>query len=973
MRKQFNRGLRSASILAFALILLATAVPALAQPVMVDVAASDATTVVVTFNEAVDATSAGTLTNYLVFQTDNLANRLTVSSAGVSGAEVTLGLASAMSNGVDYTIRSQNIQTDGGGAASGVQSLALLFDDGTTPDVATIASVQTNAATLEGQTVTIEGVVYIPSTFLQPGSSNWSAYIQDASGRGVNVFGFSDETIAASTALQTVGNRVRVTGVVTFYFTTVEIAEISEITLLESGASVPAPQMLTTSAANSSSWEGTYVEVTGQVTDSVRGGPGTNYTVDDGSGSVVVRVLDSIGAPSATVGETITARGAGAQFQEDYQVTVGLAADFEAEGGGGGGGDAVSIAEIHQNIGTYEGQTVTVEGIVYIPSDYLQPASANWSGYVQGDSGRGVNFFGFSDNTAAANPALQQTGNRVQITGVVTLYFTTVEIADITDVTLIQAGSTRPAPRMLTTGAANDSQWEGTFIEVTGNVTDSSVGGPGTNYTVDDGSGSIVVRVLNSVGAPTASVGSTITARGAGAQFQDDYQVTVGLAADFDADGGGGGGGGDTVSIADIHASLGTYEGQTVTVEGVVFIPSDHLQTAPGSGNWSGYVQGDSGRGVNFFGFNDNPAAANAALQQVGNRVQITGVVTLYFTTVEIADISAVTLIQASTTPPPAQPLSTADANSSEWEGTYIQVTGTVQSSSVGGPGTNYVVDDGSGSIVVRYLDAVAAQSGAFVPSTGDLITARGAGSQFQDTFQITLGYAPDIFLGADDEDRSPPRVLAAFRSGSGEITVSFDEALDNSSATNLANYELLDDQDFEATIVNATLIDPQTVLLVLAADIDVDSGYTLTVRNVMDLAGNALGSVSTAVTNPPTDAVGLDGPARTFLPRLGEQYPVTITLPATYFQGQALAAEVQLRVFDLQGRLITSLFDSRFDGASDFLNDSQATLLWDGRNDYSELVPAGAYVVHLLIVDERNGKTKELQLPVVVAARMDG
>ncbi len=753
---RFRRRALTVATALVALAALAGALPVVAQPIMVDVQPQDVRTLLVRFNEAVDPASGGTASNYLVFETASPGTRITVTSAVVAGTDVTLGLASDLFNGRDYTLRSQNIQAAGGGAASGVQSLSFIFSDGS---VSTIRSVQENAAALEGQSVTVEGVVYIPSTFLQPGSGNFSAYIQDDSGRGINVFGFSDDVLAASPALQTIGNRVRVTGSVTLFGSTVEIASLTEVALIETGAPVPAPQTLTAAAANDAQWEGTFIQVTGTVQSSSAGGPGVNYVVQDGTGTIVVRVLDALGASVANAGDTVTARGAGSAFQGTFQVLVGQASDFVVTPGGGGG-DVTPIAEVQQNATALEGQSVTIEGVVYIPSDFLQPNSSNWSCYIQDESGRGVNVFGFADDPLASDPMLQQVGNRVRLTGTVTLFFTTVEIADLTSLTLVAAG----------------------------------------------------------------------------------------------------------------------------------------------------------------------------------------------------------------TTPPPAQPLSTADANDARWEGTYIQVTGTVQSSSRGGPGTNYVVDDGSGSIVVRVLDSVP----ALVPNTGDLITARGAGSRFQDTFQISVGRVEDLFLGEDTEDRAPPRVLAAFRSGDAELTVQFDEALDPTSATDPAHFTVASPTGPARSVSVAALVDAQTVLLSLDADIDLDENYELTVQGVADLAGNAITLLVVPIGDPPREEADLDGPARTFLPRLGERYPLTITLPASLFAGQSLAAEVQLRIFDLQGRLEASLYDSRFDGVDDFLDDNQATVVWDGRDDYAELVPAGAYVAHLLIVDERDGRTHELQLPVVVASRLD-
>jgi hypothetical protein len=189
------------------------------------------------------------------------------------------------------------------------------------------------------------------------------------------------------------------------------------------------------------------------------------------------------------------------------------------------------IANIHANLSSFLHTTVTVQGQVYIPTNYRAPATTT-SGYIQDTSGRGINLFGSSAN----NPLLQDLGNIVQVTGTVdTFGTTTVEIVNLTSVTLVTGGNTPLQASHQSTGAAASAQWEGTYVEATGNISSvATTGGasPATNYTVNDGSGPIVIRVINSLGAPTFAVGQQITGRGAGSHFRSDYQILVGKTAD---------------------------------------------------------------------------------------------------------------------------------------------------------------------------------------------------------------------------------------------------------------------------------------------------------------------------------------------------------------------------------------------------------------------------------------------------------
>jgi hypothetical protein len=111
-----------------------------------------------------------------------------------------------------------------------------------------------------------------------------------------------------------------------------------------------------------------------------------------------------------------------------------------------------------------------------------------------------------------------------------------------------------------------------------------------------------------------------------------------------------------------------------------------------------------------------------------------------------------------------------------------------------------------------------------------------------------------------------------------------------------------------------------------------------------------------------------VSGPAFTFLPRQGETYP--ITFPVSTPLASPTTGEVLVRIFDLQGRLQRTLFDSNFD--DDPFTANRATLPWDGRDDVAELVPAGTYVVHLLAVGKQSGERSEAQMPVVVATRLN-
>ncbi len=102
---------------------------------------------------------------------------------------------------------------------------------------------------------------------------------------------------------------------------------------------------------------------------------------------------------------------------------------------------------------------------------------------------------------------------------------------------------------------------------------------------------------------------------------------------------------------------------------------------------------------------------------------------------------------------------------------------------------------------------------------------------------------------------------------------------------------------------------------------------------------------------------------AKTFLPVLGERFPIRfVSLPKS---------ETRLRLFDLKGRLIITLFDSRFNGPVSTIPAAPTTVVWDGLDSTYQPVHAGMYIAHLSVVDIATGHEESQTAPVVVATRL--
>ncbi|MBU1674708.1 lamin tail domain-containing protein, partial [bacterium] len=117
------------------------------------------------------------------------------------------------------------------------------------------------------------------------------------------------------------------------------------------------------------------------------------------------------------------------------------------------------------------------------------------------------------------------------------------------------------------------------------------------------------------------------------------------------------------------------------------------------------------------------------------------------------------------------------------------------------------------------------------------------------------------------------------------------------------------------------------------------------------------------AVQAEGTAGVTLRVPPRTFIPLHNETFDIVFTTAAN--------SETVLRIFDLEGRLVRILLDSRFDYNPSTDLDFPSSEPWDGRNDVFELVKAGMYIVHLQVTDKKSGARVEKTAPAVVATRL--
>lgn len=252
-------------------------------------------------------------------------------STGGSGYSATIA-AGLLGDAVDYYVQATDNDAQTGVNPAGAP--ASFYSYAVAPRTITpIATIHADSAGYDGTLVTVRGQVYIPGNH-KADLTSVVAYIQDASARGLNVFGTTFSTGGA--LLNDITAVVEVTGRVDYYFTTLEIVNY-EVTTLSTGNPVLTPTVLGTGAAAAASWEGTYIEAAGPITAiATTGGanPAHNFTINDGTGPIVVRIDNDVVAGLETwlVGDMLTAAGAGGSFSGQGQIIVGLASDVVNDG-----------------------------------------------------------------------------------------------------------------------------------------------------------------------------------------------------------------------------------------------------------------------------------------------------------------------------------------------------------------------------------------------------------------------------------------------------------------------------------------------------------------------------------------------------------------------------------------------------------------------------------------------------------------
>ena len=191
-------------------------------------------------------------------------------------------------------------------------------------------------------------------------------------------------------------------------------------------------------------------------------------------------------------------------------------------------------------------------------------------------------------------------------------------------------------------------------------------------------------------------------------------------------------------AIADLYSSQSSNE--IVTIKGVITIGGGGLLYPTQT---KAYIQDQSGRGLQIFDYELIDGIDR------GDEIEIVGYTGYYNTTYQIKDFEYRELSSGNALPDPIV-VSPSEANSSEYEGTWISVVGNVTAvTPVSTTGTNLTIDDVT-SVMVWNSTGIDVSS-FVVGYRGQFI---GAGSQYNDQYQLLVGYQSDIttVVGVNDD-----------------------------------------------------------------------------------------------------------------------------------------------------------------------------------------------------------------------------
>ncbi len=410
----------------------------------------------------------------------------------------------------------------------------------------------------------------------------------------------------------------------------------------------------------------------------------------------------------------------------------------------------------------------------------------------------------------------------------------------------------------------------------------------------------------------------------------------------------------DYTPIADIQNDPEAYEGETVTISGVVTIGVNVVQ----EGLTNAFVQDNSDRGINIY---DSSVITDLTR---GNLVEITGIVEEYTdsygnTTTEITNPDVTVL---ATGQPEPNPTTIDISNNQEMslEGTLVKVTGTIYEIYSAGGGTNLnISDDENNEMTIRIWDTTGIDLSEFF--VGFILEAVGVGSEYDGYLQILTGYQDQLNegqLGGYDDVLIEP-----LNPVSGEpVNITFYNDADNTEDVFLF-WRTSGDTDYDTIIMQPETRDVEYYAQIPDQKEGTSVYFYITVIDsaniVYSFPENAPTELFTYSYHVTSHLAKLFIQPQAFNPRAGEKIPIEF---ASNFGNKAI-----LRIYNSEGKLVIT--------AQNIIvtdNDGITLFEWDGRDKNHKLLPIGLYICHLEVIDTGSGNKKTDQAPIVIGTPLN-
>jgi hypothetical protein len=395
--------------------------------------------------------------------------------------------------------------------------------------------------------------------------------------------------------------------------------------------------------------------------------------------------------------------------------------------------------------------------------------------------------------------------------------------------------------------------------------------------------------------------------------------------------------------IASIQDSLSVYNGETVTIQGIITIGAgvtNNLQM-------NAFIQDDSGKGIELFAFDIAPHQTDLIR---GNELEVTGEVDDYNGVTEIKDFSWSVLSTGNPEPTPI--IVNLGQNLNEYEGTLIVAVGEITDSYWAGGGSNITITDlENHSTTIRIWDSTGINIDEF--TIGDIIEVVGVGGMYNNVFQMLPGYQDQIQFG--EFDTYPYGDIADPQAGF-PVEITFGDSIQHDNATMF--WKTNEDLEFKSLEMLPMIVRSDS----FAVNVPAQSAgtkvefYITTIDTAgLEITFNSLMFPNFYYVVPvnKTKAV-LSVPPKAFNPYMGESFPIEF---ASQIGDKAI-----LRIYNAEGKLVFQPKNLMISG-----NFGNSVYDWHGKDKDGKLVPIGLYICYLEVINPETGKKKTAKAPIVV------